>query len=86
MDTVHWWIIAAQYEVKTPEVVFVHHGNYYDALKHLADVVKADKKMKIVRQLGLFVLAASEESGGYHTDISFNFYPEDLQLAQPWKE
>ena len=86
MDTAHWWIIAAQYEVKTPDVVFVCHCNYYDALKQLNDVVALDAEMKMVRQLGLFVLAASEESGSYHTDITFNFYPDDLSLAQPWKE
>jgi len=82
----HWWIIAAQYEVKVPEVVWIHYGDYYSALEQLNDVVAGDKKMKIVRQLGLFVLAATSESGSYHSDTSFQFYPDDLDLAQPWKK
>jgi hypothetical protein len=82
----HWFVILAQYEVKIPEVVFMCHCNYYDALGHLDDCVKADARMKMVRQLGLFVLAASEESGSYHTSLNFEFYPDELHLAQPWRK
>ena len=86
MDTAHWWIITAQYEVKTPDVVCVMHCDYYDALKQLDLETGKDVRMKMIRQLGLFVLAANSESGSYHTSTSFQFYPDDLQLAQPWKE
>jgi hypothetical protein len=86
MDTEHWWIIAAQYEVKVPEVVLIHNGDYYSALEQLNDVVARDERMKIVRQLGLFVLAAKSESGSYNSYTSYKFYPGDLDLAQPWKK